>query len=369
MVNIRFLLGTLALVGAPGAIAATIRQRDCSFSVPAEAGDTCQSLAASWAIGVDQFTRWNAGVQCGAALVAGKEYCVEWDGPEPVVTTTSSSTASKTTTTPKAPTLSTTSTTTSAAALPTDSMPDIVSNCNKFYKVASGDTCATIESINGITDADFKKWNPYITSTCTNLWLDYNVCVGVPGSTTSKPSTTTNAPAVPTDNMPDIVSNCNKFHKVASGDTCATIESANGITDADFKKWNPYITSTCTNLWLDYNVCVGVPGSTTSKPSMTTTAPAIPTDNMPDIVSNCNKFYKIVSGETCATIESSKGVTDADFKKWNPYINSACTNLWLGYNVCVGVPGSQPITTTKIMTTTTPSGPTPTQSGIVQDCK
>lgn len=292
MANIRFLLGSLALVGAPGVLAATIRLRDCSFSAPADAGDTCRSMAAAWNIGEDQFTLWNAGVDCGA-LVAGKEYCVEWSGPEPVVTTTSSSTTSKATATSKATTTSTETT------------------------------------------------------------------------------TTTSAPAVPTDNMPDIVSNCDKFYKIVSGDTCATIEAAHGIADADFKKWNPYITSTCTNLWLDYNVCVGVPGMTTSKPSTTTTsAAAVPTDNMPDIVSNCNKFYKIASGDTCATIESAKGVTDADFKKWNPYINSACTNLWLDYNVCVGVPGSQPITTTaKPTTTTTPTGPSPTQTGIVSGCK
>jgi len=287
MASNRFLLGTLALVGAPRAIAATIRPRECSFSVPAETGDTCRSMAAAWNIGEDQFTLWNAGVNCGA-LVAGKEYCVEWVGPGPVVTTTRSSTTSKTTTTSKATTAPTASTTTSAAAVPTDTMPEIVSNCDKFYKIVSGDTCATIESAHGITDADFKKWNPYITSTCTNLWLDYNVCVGVPGTTTSKPSTTTTAAAQPTDNMPDIVSNCNKFYKIASGDTCATIESAKGVTDADFKKWNPYINSACTNLWLDYNVCVGVPGSqpiTTSKP--TTTTPTGPSPTQTGIVKDC----------------------------------------------------------------------------------
>jgi hypothetical protein len=35
------------------------------------------------------------------------------------------------------------------------------------------------------------------------------------------------------------------------------------------------------------------------------------------IPSNCNKFYDIVSGDTCATVEAAFGITSAQFLAWN----------------------------------------------------
>lgn len=53
--------------------------------------------------------------------------------------------------------------------------------------------------------------------------------------------------------------------------------------------------------------------------------------------------------------------------KWNPAVGSDCTSLWVGYYVCVGVPGTS-TTTSKGTTTAPPAGPTPTQSGITSKC-
>jgi hypothetical protein len=35
------------------------------------------------------------------------------------------------------------------------------------------------------------------------------------------------------------------------------------------------------------------------------------------IVSNCNKFYDVVSGDNCATVEAAFGITSAQFLAWN----------------------------------------------------
>ncbi|KAH1561607.1 hypothetical protein KXX28_005546 [Aspergillus fumigatus] len=79
---------------------------------------------------------------------------------------------------------------------------------------------------------------------CTNLGLDYYVCVHVPSATTG--------------GLPGIVSNYAKFYQVKSGDSCWSIENAAGITLAQFRSWNTQIDESCTNLWVDYYVCIGV---------------------------------------------------------------------------------------------------------------
>lgn len=51
--------------------------------------------------------------------------------------------------------------TTSAAPAPSNSpaLPGAVSNLNKWYKIASGDTCDTVSAKNTITVAQFRSWN------------------------------------------------------------------------------------------------------------------------------------------------------------------------------------------------------------------
>lgn len=94
-----------------------------------------------------------------------------------------------------------------------------------------------------------------------------------------------------------------------------------------------YIFLACTNLLLGYYICVGVPGAT-STPTATSTAPS---PEMPSIVSNCDAFYLVQSGDSCVVIETTYGITQAEFLSWNPYFDSACDNLGLDYYVCVGV--------------------------------
>lgn len=41
-----------------------------------------------------------------------------------------------------------------------------------------------------------------------------------------------------------------------------------------------------------------------------------------------------VANDICDVIAARYGITVADFRRWNPFVNSACTNLWLGALVC-----------------------------------
>ncbi|KAE8143473.1 hypothetical protein BDV38DRAFT_292055 [Aspergillus pseudotamarii] len=220
----------------------------CSFSMAASEGATCESFATSWGQTVEKFQALNPGVSC-PTLIAGQSYCIVGTVTEdPKTTITTTSTTLKTTTA--------TTTTSSSEYEPTQ--PGVPSNCDKFHLVTSGDQCDTIAAEYGISEAQFKAWNPNIESNCSNLWLDYYVCVHVPGATTTTSSLPEPTSTGPQPQMPGIVSNCQTFYKVKSGDDCYSIETATGITLDQFRSWNTQIDASCSNLWVDYYVCTGV---------------------------------------------------------------------------------------------------------------
>ncbi|KAE8553139.1 hypothetical protein EYB25_004520 [Talaromyces marneffei] len=333
----------------------SVQAATCDWKVNANGGDTCASFAASWGLTLAKFEALNPGVACPGALVAGQSYCVM--GTVPSGTTTSTASSTTTTTSYSSTITSTFVTTTSSSSQHQPTQTGLASNCNGFYLVSSGDTCAAIESKYGISAQEFASWNPAIDSGCSNLLLGYYVCVSVPGATTttSVSTTTTSSPYQPTQS--GLASNCNNFYLVSSGDNCAAIESKFGISAQQFTTWNPSIHTSkkylhlsnfhgkntkkiyfiaCDNLYLGYYVCVGVPGATTTTapPAPTSTAPS---PEMPSTVSNCSKFHLVQSGDGCGAIEAANGITQDQFASWNPYIHSNCDNLWLGYYVCVGV--------------------------------
>lgn len=253
----------------------------------------------------------------------------------------------------------------------------MVGNCNKFDFVNTGDGCAAIATRNGITVAQLAEWNNAGTD-CTSLWGQVYVCVGIIGGST--PTTTpTSSPtagngiATPTPTQPGMVDNCNKFDFVNTGDGCAAIATRNGISLANLIAWNNAGTD-CTALWAQVYVCVGVIGTGTTTTTSTTTSAgngiSTPTPTQPGIVSNCNKFDFVNTGDGCAAIASRNGISIANLILWNDAGND-CTALWAQVYVCVGVIGGSTPTTTSKPTTTTGNGistPTPTQPGMTPNC-
>ncbi|KAB8269243.1 hypothetical protein BDV30DRAFT_229943 [Aspergillus minisclerotigenes] len=211
----------------------------CSFSMAASEGDTCESFATSWGQTVEMFQQLNPSSYCIIGTVTE----------DPKTTSTATSTTLKTTTT---------ATTTTSSSQYEPPQPGLPSNCDQFHLVASGDQCDTIAAEYGISEAQFKDWNPSIDSNCSNPWLDYYVCVHVPGATTTTSSSPEPTSTGPQPQMPGIVSNCKTFYKVKPGDDCYSIETAAGTTLAEFRSWNTQIDAGCSNLWVDYYVCTGV---------------------------------------------------------------------------------------------------------------
>lgn len=135
-----------------------------------------------------------------------------------------------------------------------------------------------------------------------------------------------------------MVDNCNKFDIVQSGDSCEAIAAKYNIPLSTFYTWNPAVGSSCADLYLGYYVCVDtigyvVPTTTTSAGNGITT----PTPYEPGMVADCTTFYFVNSGDTCASIASSQGITIAEIEQWNPKVGTGCTDLWLHEYICTGV--------------------------------
>lgn len=378
MKSIRFLASALALclvdaylvtppgTPAPGAASA------CSAWVQASYGLTCDIIYRFYGMTAAEFEEWvskcpaaqlyplnyictdsakNPSVSQlgdGCTLISGLYYCVQ----------VNYITQSPTWTPPTTTTRSTSSSAGNGVTTPTPTQTGMVSSCNRFYLVVSGDSCYDIAAAQGISLDNFYTWNPAVGSSCGGLWPDYYVCVGVisDGTTTTTTTTTTtptttstttttagNGVTTPTPIQTGMVTNCNKFYQVVSGDGCYDIAAAAGIALNDFYTWNPAVGNTCAGLWPDYYVCVGIIGSsgtTTTKTTTTTTSGngvATPTPTQSGMVSNCKKFYLVVSGDGCYDIAAAAGIALSDFYAWNPAVGDTCAGLWPNYYVCVGI--------------------------------
>ncbi|KAJ4245206.1 hypothetical protein NW762_014076 [Fusarium torreyae] len=222
--------------------------KNCNKFHPVAKTTTCSSIEKYYNLPLSQFLAWNpaVGKDC-SGLWANYYVCVSVEGykPSATTTTTAKATTTKATTTIAANGIST----------PTPIQDDMVKNCNKFHMVKTTTTCDSIQNYYSISMADFAKWNPAVGAKCTGLWANYNVCVGVIGGTPTKPSTGVTTPSPIQSGM---VSNCKKFHPVASTTTCDSIQKYYKITMAQLVKWNPAVGSKCTGLWAKYYVCVGV---------------------------------------------------------------------------------------------------------------
>jgi LysM repeat protein len=338
----------------------------CTAFYKAVKGDTCDKIVkAHGTFSLSEFQTWNPAVgdDC-SGLWAETYYCVGIPG---TPTSPPSPPATSTTGTPK----------------PSPTQPGLIESCVRFYKAVKGDTCDKIVTQYGtFTSAQFTTWNPAVGDDCSGLWADTYYCVGIPGTPTTKPPTSTTASATgspkPSPTQPGLIGTCTRFYKAVSGDTCDKIVSKYGtFTFAQFKTWNPAVGDDCSGLWLDTYYCVGIPGTPTTKPPTSTTASATgspkPSPTQPGLIGTCTKFYKAVSGDTCDKIVSKYGTfTFAQFKTWNPAVGDDCSGLWLNTYYCVGIPGTP--TTIRTSTTSTTKGngvptPTPTQPGMVNNCK
>lgn len=238
-------------------------------------------------------------------MTTGNSYCVEQNWGLPVATSSSTAATTATVTSKASTTINTPPSTTKPANGISTPMPiqsGLVSNCDDFYLVKSGDICYNIAQTYGITLEQLYAWNPAVGNGCGALWPTYYICVSIisvqpskstlvtsakatssyvlpqpcwfdvskgqyicdgsspPTKTSAKPTTTKagNGIATPTPVQTGMTGNCKKFYKVVSGDGCWAIANNNNIALNDFYKWNTAVGSDCKTLYPDYYVCVGI---------------------------------------------------------------------------------------------------------------
>ncbi|KAL7793737.1 hypothetical protein V8C37DRAFT_409504 [Trichoderma ceciliae] len=253
--------------------------------------------------------------------------------------------------------------------------PLVERDCAFSAYADDGDTCASLAAACGITEAQFKRYNPNVKD-CSALKSGSLYCVEwtgpLPGqsTTTMVTSTSTSKAATTTSNdfpsptQPGATSKCTKWVQQTGENYCADIAAANGVSLADFLKWNN-IAADCSNLIAGDYECVAVSGGSSS--ATTTSSSKFPSPTQPGATSNCTKWVQQSGDNYCADIAAANGVSLSDFLAWNN-IKADCSNLIAGDYECVAVSGT--ITTTKKPTSTTSSLPGyGTEPGTISSCK
>ncbi|KAL4860715.1 hypothetical protein BDV12DRAFT_208904 [Aspergillus spectabilis] len=258
-----------------------------------QTGDGCYDLAATFNILLSDFYAWNpaVGTSC-ESLQAGYYVCIGVAGGSSTTTTTSATSVPSTTTM-----------TTATVTGPTPQQTGIISICNDYHL------------------------NPAVGSSCSALWLGYYICVGIQGgsqpTTTTTTTTTTATGTGPTPTQSGIISSCTDYIQASAGDTCSTLLTGyySYLPVSLFTEWNPAVGSSCSNLLAGYYYCVA------------TTDIGL----QPGTISTCKKYHRVVSGDSCWSIEQEAGITAAQFNRWNSGVGEDCASLWAGYYVCIGV--------------------------------
>ncbi|KAK3933774.1 hypothetical protein QBC46DRAFT_462929 [Diplogelasinospora grovesii] len=240
--------------------------------------------------------------------------------------------------------------------------------------------CDLALAVFSISFTDLTLFNPSLAdASISNCSFAQNVSYCVRWSS-AEPSTTGNVypTALPTGvsiTPVGSVQNCTQWTFADTGITCDDVLQDWNITISWLVSLNPEVGTDCSGFEERTYYCVNTTASVTTvsiPPSTSTATSAVipPGPTQSGIPSNCDAYYVAQSGDTCATVEATYKITDAQFHAWNPAVSSDCTSgFWAGEAYCVGVATStSPPTTTTTTTSTTVTPPGPTQSGIPATC-
>ncbi|KAF7184181.1 hypothetical protein CNMCM7691_004806 [Aspergillus felis] len=138
-----------------------------------------------------------------SGYVLGTYYCYSTSVDGSVATSNATTTATNTIS--SSPTITTATPSSTSIITPTPIQSGMISTCNKFYDVQTGDGCWAITNKYGISLNDFYAWNPAVGTDCSGLWPNYYVCVGIEGSRSSSsipPSSTSTSSSSTSSTLP-----------------------------------------------------------------------------------------------------------------------------------------------------------------------
>jgi spore germination protein YaaH len=193
-----------------------------------------------------------------------------------------------------------------------------------------------------------------VQTSSLDTWFTNSLHTRPPGGTYTPPPTTatvanptvyttTDTPAAQTP--PGTIANCGKFYTVQPDDECNTVALRFGITFDQLRAMNPSLDATCSNLFLDEAYCVALVDGTTITATPTSSAPPTATSfvpppgpTQPGATTECLQWYTTVSRDYCFLVQQQFSITFEQLRTWNPYLDEACSNMWLGYSYCVAGP-------------------------------
>ncbi|KAL4907646.1 hypothetical protein BDW74DRAFT_111458 [Aspergillus multicolor] len=259
--------------------------------------------------------------------------------------------------------------------------PGTPANCNKWYTAQLGDSCGGVPLLFGLALEDFYKWNPSLKKDCeSHFWAKYAYCVGVgdvpvPTTSTSTASASITSSSLSTSSKSSTSSGSNgsssSTSSVTSTSTSSSDSSSSSTTSSAHSTSSfPYSASSFGYTFTDSSdtgssmatssttkPASSVPVITTSGPPfgsytvnpITTPSPSPyptrtndtwpPTHTMPGQPDYCNKWHKVVMGDTCDTIQARYSVWCSydQLLEWNPSLAEDCDYPFIDWWVCVGI--------------------------------
>ncbi|KAK3379624.1 hypothetical protein B0T24DRAFT_675386 [Lasiosphaeria ovina] len=185
-------------------------------------------------------------------------------------------------------------TTTTPGGPPGPTQTGVAANCDAWYVVQANDNCqAIVAKFGNFTLAQFYSWNPAVGSSYSYL---------IPTDAFESHMTTTTAPS---PLLPSTDPSCKSYYYVMPGDSCYNIGQTYKIS-ADELRQPPG----------QRVICVGAPcTSSSAKPSSTThttsASPTVPLPLEPSTDPQCTTYHHVVTGDTCAALESTYKITAA----------------------------------------------------------
>ncbi|PWN48362.1 hypothetical protein IE53DRAFT_200552 [Violaceomyces palustris] len=308
--------------GGSGSGSSSGSDEGCTSTYKVVQDDTCQSIATSHALTVEQLLQLNSGIDADCTnLSVGQTYCMsnatipgsstsdpdQGGGVEDDCAQRYESVDGDTCDSiSKAHSISTSTLESLNPSLDcgggsdklTSGQSVCVQGCTSRYTVQSGDTCYDIADSHGTTVSAIQSLNPGLD--CDLLSLGEKICLAS-SSSSSSPSDSNGSGS----NDPEVQCDSNPY-TVQSGDTCYDIASQHVLTTAELLAENPGLD--CQALRVGQTVCLGAKA--------------------------CFVTHTVESGENCHKIASRFKVDFDTFKSRNPDLS--CTKIQVGDIVCLG---------------------------------
>ncbi|KAJ1555062.1 hypothetical protein HK405_003347 [Cladochytrium tenue] len=258
---------------------------NCTVKYTIQSNDTCDSVAASYSITVDDLYAYNniSSLTCdNFGGYAGDAVCV-------------------------------------SVIVPAIYYPTLISNCTVEHTIVSNDTCESVCDEYSITLDELYAYNNITNLTCANFggYSGQQVCV---------------SDIVPAIYPPTPLSNCTVEHTIQVNDTCDSVASAYSITIEDLYAYNDITNLTCANFggYANDSICVSV---------------IVPAIYPPTPVDGCTETYIITSSDTCDSVASTYGISVDNLLSYNDITTLTCDNFggYSGDAICVST--AQPSTT------------------------